>query len=239
MARPGTGRGPIGMARDMIDDRTDYGGARPSTGRGPIGMARERLEPTSGDKLHSGNADTMNAELIRLARDDYETTYQPSEREVLRTLRDGNQIAEREADRAGRTARTQAGITRGEFNRTLSRGGVNTTAEMDKSVGRSQGLSKARSVATAENLTRGAYKELHTDAKGDMLSIGRNIQSGALSAGATAANAHNAREAANDAADTARTQNMISSAMTGAGIAAAAGTSIAAGAGWGLLAAFI
>ena len=156
------------------------------------------------------------AALIESQRADFEQTFRPNEEKALDLV---NRDYENEAEAAGRRAGQSITLTRGEFNRSLERSGQTLTAENKVATDRASQLSKMTSIASGENLTRRAFKEMNTDAKGDLISIGKGIAGASASNMTAAANNSRAVAASNRAEKAQSKANLIS---TGIGVAALA-----------------
>lgn len=158
------------------------------------------------------------AAIIESSRADFESTFKPNEDNLLEYI-NNDALHEQTAEEAGQRAGESFDLTRGEFNRALSRSGETLTAENKTATDRSSALAKLKGIASGENLTRRETSEMNTDAKGDLISIGRGIAGASASNATSAANNVRALESANKASKAQSKANLIS---TGVGIAALA-----------------
>lgn len=189
---------------------------------------RDRLNRGLNDRQYVADLSQTNVEqaeeiLVNNARQLYEENFQPIEREINDELKDSTRITEQRADDAGIRTRADFKRSQGATTRQLSRAGIGLSADERNAISRSSKLAEAKAVANAENLTRGGYNELYTDAIGDQLNIGKNISGEALAGAGSAAGNQRSRSSAYDAAKTQYKQNLVNTVFTGAGIAFAAG----------------
>ena len=164
----------------------------------------------------SQNPQSVQAQLTDAQRQDFVDRFAPVEDQII-TAVDRN--IEPEAARAGKEAGKQFDITRGAFLRDLQRSGITLDARGQRQVDRSQGLSRALSVATAKNTTRQALTEENLQRKADLIGIGKGITAAANDSLSQASNLQARREDARVQGATARKSQNINTGATLAGLA--------------------
>ena len=158
----------------------------------------------------------MQAQLIDAQRQDFDDRFRPVEERIVDAV---DRDISGEVALAGSQAKKQANITRGSFLRDLQRSGITLDARGQRQVDRSQGLSRALSVATAKNTTRQALTEENLQRKADLIGIGKGITAAANDSLSQASNLQARREDARVQGATARKSQNINTGATLAGLA--------------------
>lgn len=144
----------------------------------------------------------------------------PLEQEVLSRITNLG-FAGQNADEAGQLVAEAFDRSDDMARRRASRFGINPTAEQQEVLNRRRGLSRALAIAGAENTARRDADDTQLEMLASMMQIGRDI-SGQSSEGLnSAAQMANAREQTYRAQKAQHKQNLLSTALTGAGLAAA------------------
>jgi hypothetical protein len=127
--------------------------------------------------LAAAYPEAANTKMVKLQQKDYEDRFAPIESGLLTEVQ--TQRGEAQAQSAGEDVAQQASLSRGSFLRNLSRTNTSLTQRQKGTISRKEGLSAARGIATAKNLTRRTITDQNIQRTGELIGIGRNIQQGA------------------------------------------------------------
>lgn len=152
----------------------------------------------------------------------FEDVGRPLELEALTRLTDP-QMGQRNAEEAGALVSQAFDRHEGMAARRASRFGLQPTAEEQAVLSRRQGLSRALGIAGAENDARSSAADARLEMLASMMQIGRGISGQASEGLNSAAQMAFARDQAHDQAKASHKQSLLSTGLTGLGIALAAG----------------
>ena len=181
------------------------------------GAGNPGLNGTIDPEWASKNPDKAQAAVSDAQWADFEARYRPIEEAAIA------EFLKSPDEAAGRAGLAAAGARKNDATATarqLSRYGANMTADQQKVAARQQGLSAARGVAGAENITRRNIRDRNIDGMGTMIGIGKGVAGGAQRDLSSAAGMQQDRINAGKAAKAAHRQSTISTATSALGMAA-------------------
>jgi hypothetical protein len=164
------------------------------------------------------NPEKAQAQLIDMQYQDYVARYQPLEDELIAEYM---KSPEESAQQAGLIAGSQFKNVEGMSQRSAARRGAVLTPDQLAAQRRSVGLAEARTVGTAENLTRRHVNERNMNGLSQMMGLGHGLHSGSMSGLSQSSSMAASRNAQHASASQAHKQNTMSTALGMAGLAAA------------------
>lgn len=174
-------------------------------------------------------ADQIQADITRAQWEDFQERYIPVENDLLALA--STSSANAAADDSGNYMERAFANTTGQLGRQNQGLGAPVSARTQAAMDRQTDVAKASGIATAENLTRRAVDERNLNLMGDIIGIGKGINSSASNMANQAGGLATQRKLANDQISSQNQQSALSGALGGAAMGFQMGGPVGAGIG--------